>query len=115
MILGRVIGTVWATRKDPKLEGLKLLIVQKIDLEFNARGDAIVAVDACEAGVGEVVLLSQGSSARQTAATDKRPVDAVVMAIVDNLEVLDEAVLDQEYAERREAVSNRLASQLDLN
>ncbi len=87
MILGKVVGTVWATKKDPKIEGIKLLIVRHIDLEDNLLPDFIVAGDSVGAGFGEVVLIAQGSSARQTDITQDRPVDAVVMAIVDKLDV----------------------------
>ena len=83
MKMGRVVGSVVATRKDEKLDGLKLLLVQDLDLSLELRPSYIVAVDAVGAGAGEVVLYATGSSARQTAITDARPVDAVIMAIVD--------------------------------
>lgn len=109
MILGRVTGTIWATRKDESLEGLKLQIVEKIGLDLEPIGGFVVAVDACEAGVGEVVLLSQGSSARQTAATTNRPVDAVIMAIVENLDVVDPKQLAESYERRRAVVAAGIA------
>jgi len=87
MVLGRVDGTVVATRKDPKLEGLKLLVVRVVDLDQKPTGGAFVAVDAVGAGTGEIVLCAQGSSARLTPATENRPCDAVVVGIVDTLEV----------------------------
>jgi ethanolamine utilization protein EutN len=86
MNVGKVIGTVVASRKDPKLEGLKLLIVQNADLTGNAKGSQIVAVDSVGAGPGELVLYCAGSSARQTDATQNRPVDHVIMAIIDEIE-----------------------------
>ena len=86
MNVGKVIGTVVATRKDPKLEGLKLLIVQQTDLAGGAKGPQVVAVDAVGAGVGEVVLYCSGSSARQTEITQNRPVDTVIMGIIDEIE-----------------------------
>lgn len=86
MNLGRVVGTVVASRKDPKLEGSKLLIVEQTDLAGAPKGTRVVAVDAVGAGVGEMVLFASGSSARQTEATKDRPVDAVIMAIVDQVE-----------------------------
>jgi microcompartment protein CcmK/EutM len=89
MLLGRVVGTVVATRKEPELEGLKLLLVRAADVEGKATGGLVVAIDAVGAGVGEVVLYASGSSARQTAVTKDRPVDATVMAIVDQVAVDD--------------------------
>jgi len=88
MLLGRVVGTVWATRKDPKVNDLKFLVVRAIDLEGGDLDGFVVAVDAVGAGVGERVLVAQGSSGRQTEITQGRPVDAVIMAIVDDLEVV---------------------------
>ena len=87
MLLGRVTGTVVATRKEPLAEGWKLLVVRQLDAEDNETGGYVVAADAVGAGVGEVVLYASGSSARNTAATKDRPCDAVIMAIVDEWEV----------------------------
>jgi microcompartment protein CcmK/EutM len=87
MLLGRVIGTVVAARKEPTLEGLKLLVVQNCDTTGEPNGATVVAADAVGAGIGEVVLYASGSSARQTEATNNKPVDATVMAIVDLVEV----------------------------
>ena len=87
MTLGKVTGTVVATRKDKKLVGGKLLIVQDVDLDGNILEKYSVAVDAVGAGVGELVLTASGSSARITDVTKDKPVDSVIMAIVDTLEV----------------------------
>ena len=87
MQLGLVTGTLVASRKEPSLDGLKFLVVRRIDVDGSEAGDYVVAVDAVGAGVGEVVMVATGSSARQTRATDGRPCDAVVMAIVDTWEV----------------------------
>lgn len=86
MVLGKVVGNVWATRKDEKLTGIKLLIVRSVDLEYREKDTYVVAADSVGAGVGEIVLYCTGSSARQTGTTENRPVDAVIMAIVDRLE-----------------------------
>ena len=83
MILGKVIGTLVASRKEPTLEGLKMLVVRACDVDGVANGGIAVAVDAVGAGLGEVVLYCSGSSARQTQATQNKPVDATIMAIVD--------------------------------
>lgn len=87
MKLGRVIGTVWATRKVDSLVGTKLQIVQDVNLDYSPKDAYVVAVDGVGAGVSEVVLYASGSSARQTPITKERPVDAVIMAIVDHLDV----------------------------
>ncbi|HAY35944.1 MAG: EutN/CcmL family microcompartment protein [Bacteroidetes Order II. Incertae sedis bacterium] len=87
MILGKVIGTVWATRKDEQLRGLKLQLVREIEADGSDKSRVVVAVDSVGAGVGEVVLFVQGSSARQTELTKNKPVDAVITAIVDKMDV----------------------------
>jgi microcompartment protein CcmK/EutM len=90
MLLGKVVGTLVATRKDEKLEGLKFLVVRQITVDGQEAANYVVAVDAVGAGVGEVVMYASGSSARQTKVTDQRPCDAVIMAIVDTWEVSGE-------------------------
>ena len=87
MKLGRIVGTVVSTRKDPSLGSLKLLIVENLTTELGREGGYVVAVDSVGAGQGEVILYATGSSARLTAATKDRPVDAVIMAIVDSFDV----------------------------
>ncbi len=87
MVLGKVIGTVWSTRKDENLVGAKFLIVRQLDLEYKPKEATVIAVDSVGAGVGEVVLVAQGSSARQTTFTKNKPIDAVIMAIVDKLDI----------------------------
>ncbi len=87
MILGKVIGTVWSTKKDENLVGSKLLIVKQLGLDFKEKENFVVAVDSVGAGEGEIVLVATGSSARQTNSTKNRPIDAVVMAIVDKLDI----------------------------
>jgi len=87
MQLGEVIGTVVASRKEEELEGLRFLVVRPLDVDINPAGKVVVAADTVGAGVGEVVLFAQGSAARQTKLTHQRPVDAVCMAIVDQVEV----------------------------
>ena len=96
MFLGKVIGTVWATRKDENLVGAKFLIVRHLDLELNEKDSFVVAVDSVGAGEGEVVLVATGSSSRQTNFTQNKPVDAVIMAIVDKLDVPLKELLEQQ-------------------
>ena len=87
MLLGRVVGTVVSSRKEPLIEGWKLLVVRQIDADDKETGGYVVAADAVGAGTGEVVLYASGSSARNTQITRDKPCDAVIMAIVDEWEV----------------------------
>ncbi len=89
MFLGKVVGTVWATRKDENLVGMKFQIVKHVGLDYKVKDTFVVAVDTVQAGVGDVVLVVSGSSARQTEQTKNKPVDSVIMAIVDKLDVAD--------------------------
>ena len=89
MFLGKVVGTIWATRKDEELVGMKFQIVKHVGLDYKVKDTFVVAVDTVQAGVGDVVLVCSGSSARQTAMTKNKPVDAVIMAVVDKLDVGD--------------------------
>ena len=87
MNLAKVLGSVVATRKEESLEGMKLLLLGTAGPDGELTGQSVVAVDAVGAGEGEYVLYATGSSARQTVLTDRRPVDAVVMAIVDSWDI----------------------------
>jgi microcompartment protein CcmK/EutM len=87
MQLGRVAGTLVASRKEPLLLGLTFLVVRQIDDANTETGSYVVAVDAVGAGPGEIVLYASGSSARQTEITKDRPCDAVIMAIVDSWDI----------------------------
>ncbi|HHJ53472.1 MAG TPA: ethanolamine utilization protein EutN [Caldithrix abyssi] len=87
MQLGKVVGTVWATRKDEKYVGMKFLIVRHVDLDYKLKDSFVVAVDSVGAGAGEIVLVTTGSSARQSRLTQGKPVDAVISAIVDKLDI----------------------------
>lgn len=89
MFLGKVVGTIWATRKDEELVGMKFQIVKHVGLDYTTKDTFVVAVDTVQAGVGDVVLVCSGSSARLTALTKNKPVDAVIMAVVDKLDVAD--------------------------
>jgi microcompartment protein CcmK/EutM len=88
VVLARVAGTVVATRKEPRLEGLTLLLLERLDPSTMAgKGEYVVAMDSVGAGVGEVVFYVAGSSARMTAATEGKPSDAAIIAIVDAVEL----------------------------
>ena len=87
MLIAKVIGTTVSTIKDEKLVSRKLLIVRQTDESGAFVGKPFVAVDTVDAGVGDLVLTCSGSSARQTNITKDTPVDAVIMAVIDSLEV----------------------------
>ena len=87
MLLARVVGTVVSTHKSEKIEGIKFLLLDKLDVAtMQGKDDYVVAMDAVGAGIGEVVFYVTGSSARMTKVTDKKPADASIVAIVDNIE-----------------------------
>lgn len=87
MQIASVIGTTVATIKDEKITGRKLLIVRETDATGRQTGRPYVAVDTVDAGPGDLVLVATGSSARQTELSTDTPVDAVIMAVIDSLEV----------------------------
>lgn len=89
MYLGRVAGTVVATRKDEKLEGLKLLVVRGLSAAGEATGELVVAIDTVDAGVGDRVLVVSGSSARMATGLENRPVDAAIVGVVDEVDTVD--------------------------
>jgi microcompartment protein CcmK/EutM len=99
VLLAKVVGTVVATKKDPKMVGLKLLLLRQVSPVDRKEGSFVVANDAVGAGVGEFVLYASGSSARQTEVTKDRPCDAVVMAIVDSWEIGGEQLYEKHSSE----------------
>lgn len=108
MLLGKVVGTVWASQKDARLENLKFLVVQNVDLANRTQEAFTIAIDAVGAGIGETVLVVQGSSARQTTFTKDRPVDAVIIAIVDRVDAVPEAELQRQLDDRTREIDQRL-------
>jgi ethanolamine utilization protein EutN len=87
MQTARVVGNVWATRKEPSLNGLKLLIVEPYDPNTGEKSKAIVAADAVGAGIGELVIVVSGSTARRALGKDNIAVDATIVGIIDEVEV----------------------------
>ncbi|MDL1895172.1 ethanolamine utilization protein EutN [Anaerolineae bacterium CFX7] len=87
MLICRVVGNVVSTIKDEKLTGKKILIVREATTENELVGKPLAAIDTVDAGIGDLVLIAQGSSARQTTSTKDTPTDAVIMAIIDELAV----------------------------
>lgn len=87
MNIGRVIGTLVATRKDDSLIGSKLMITQPIDLDYKPEGTPIIMVDTVGAGIGEVVIYSEGTASRNAAGKPDSAIDAAIVGIIDNLDV----------------------------
>ena len=95
MKLGKVVGTVVSTQKDKKIEALRLYVVCDLSVSMGEKSSFVVAADTVGAGVGEVVLYASGSSARQTRETEGRPIDASIMAIVDQIDVQGKLIYDK--------------------
>ena len=85
MVLARIIGTVVATRKDPRLEGKKLMICRPVDPDGKDEKGYLVAVDTVHSGFGDHVLIVQGSSARMAQGCKDTPVDAAIVGVVDQV------------------------------
>jgi ethanolamine utilization protein EutN len=91
MLIGKIIGHVWATRKNENLSGCKLMIVEPIAYRSHEKRYPIVAVDSIGGGIGETVLVVSGSSARVSMKNGSAPIDHVIVGIVDKLELDGEA------------------------
>ena len=87
MKIGRVIGTLVATRKDESLVGSKLMITQPLDLDYKPLGEPMIMVDTVGAGIGEVIIYSEGTASRNAAGKPDAAIDAAIVGIVDNLDV----------------------------
>lgn len=102
MFLAKVIGQVVATQKDDKLRGSKLLVLRPLQIDSSNPADlvenknTVVAVDNCGAGVGQVVMFCQGSSARQAYGMKELPIDAAVIGLVDSVEAFSKEVYKSE-------------------
>jgi microcompartment protein CcmK/EutM len=97
MLLARVSGTVVSTRKEPRIEGIKFLLLEKIDAAtMEGKKDYVVAMDSVGAGIGEIVFYASGSSSRMTTVTDGKPSDAAIIAIVDSIDVKGELVYQKD-------------------
>jgi microcompartment protein CcmK/EutM len=99
MLLARVAGTVVSTRKEQRIEGIKFLLLEKIDpATMEGKKDYVVAMDSVGAGVGEIVFYASGSSSRMTAVTEGKPSDAAIIAIVDSVDLKGETVYRKDPA-----------------
>ncbi|ANU22514.1 EutN/CcmL family microcompartment protein [Planococcus donghaensis] len=87
MRIGKVIGNVWATRKEDGLQGIRLLVIQPVDTKGNSIRTEFVAADRLGAGVGDHVLVTSGGSSRYIDKDNPIPIDAVIIGIIDSTEV----------------------------
>ncbi|MBN2049736.1 MAG: EutN/CcmL family microcompartment protein [Spirochaetales bacterium] len=102
MVLAKVVGTVVSTSKEPKLEGIKFLLLEKIDpVTLKGKGDYLVAMDAVGAGEGEIVFYVSGSSSRMTGVTEGKPSDAAITAIVDSIDLNGKRVFQKDGGQHR--------------
>lgn len=96
MQIAKVVGTVVSTNKSEKLSGLKLLLVQPLDIKtMKEKGGVLIAIDAVGAGSNEVVMLVSGSSSRQTVVTDSKPTDLTIVAIIDHIDLGDKRIFEK--------------------
>ena len=99
MVLARVVGNVVSTRKEPKIEGIRFLVLEKVNPEtLKGLGDYVVAMDGVGANIGEIVFYVAGSSARMTSVTEGRPADATITAIVDAIDIRGEYVYHKDLS-----------------
>jgi ethanolamine utilization protein EutN len=87
MIIGKVVGSVWATKKEERIQSFKLLIVRELKPTGERTDSYHIAADLVDAGVNDMVLISRGSSARQTKETIEKPIDAVIVGVIDRIDV----------------------------
>lgn len=92
MQIGRIIGTVVATRKDERLIGTKLMITQPLDLDLSPKGEPLIAVDTVGAGIGELVIYAKGTASRIAANKRESPIDAAVIGIIDEMDIRDDVL-----------------------
>ena len=92
MLIGTVIGNVVATQKSPSHEGCKILVVQPLNLDGSDRGEAVLALDAVDAGVGDRVLIAtEGFSAMTAVGRTNAPIDVAVIGVIDDVELDEDA------------------------
>jgi ethanolamine utilization protein EutN len=89
MFLGKVVGTVWSTKKSPDLEGVRFLIVHPYDLDKEPTKNIVVVADRLGAGAGEMVMCAYGKAARTAIGNQDMAIEAAVVAIVDRMDVQD--------------------------
>ena len=107
MFLGKVVGTVWSTKKTPDLEGVKFLIVHPIDLDKEPTKNIVVVADRLGAGVGEVVMCAYGKAARSAVGDQEMSIEAAVVGIVDRVDVQEDIARSDELVESARELRGR--------
>ncbi len=107
MFLGKVVGTVWSTKKTPDLEGVRFLIVHPIDLDKEPTKNIVVVADRLGAGVGEVVMCAYGKAARSAVGDQEMSIEAAVVGIVDRVDVQDDITRSDELLESARELRGR--------
>ena len=107
MFLGKVVGTVWSTKKTPDLEGVRFLVVHPIDLEKEPTKNIVVVADRLGAGVGEVVLCAYGKAARTAVGNQEMAIEAAVVGIVDRVDVQADLARSDELIETSRELRGR--------
>jgi microcompartment protein CcmK/EutM len=107
MFLGKVVGTVWSTKKTPDLEGVKFLIVHPIDLDKEPTKNIVVVADRLGAGVGEVVLCAYGKAARSAIGNQEMSIEAAVVGIIDRVDLQEDITRSDELVEAARDLSAR--------
>jgi len=100
MFLGKVVGTVWSTKKTPDLEGVRFLIVHTYDLDKEPTKNIVVVADRLGAGIGEIVMCAYGKAARSAIGNQEMSIEAAVVAIVDRMDLQDALSEDTRDAAR---------------
>ena len=107
MFLGKVVGTVWSTKKTPDLEGVRFLVVHPIDLDKEPTRNIVVVADRLGAGVGEVVLCAYGKAARTAVGDQEMAIEAAVVGIVDRVDIQADAARSDELVETARELHRR--------
>jgi ethanolamine utilization protein EutN len=107
MFLGKVVGTVWSTKKTPDLEGVKFLIVHPIDLDKEPTKNIVVVADRLGAGVGEVVLCAYGKAARSAVGNQEMSIEAAVVGIIDRMDVQEDIARSDELIDSARELRGR--------
>ena len=107
MFLGKVVGTVWSTKKTPDLEGVRFLIVHPIDLDKEPTRNIVVVADRLGAGIGEVVMCAYGKAARTAIGNQDMAIEAAVVGIIDRVDVQDDLARSDELVESARELRGR--------